>query len=76
MMFYSAVGVSLKVSTGAAETRSNMMIVSAAAEAHFVFCCQFTEQEKKLMEATTEFHQKVNRPNKSDYQRAPIRSVC
>lgn len=53
-----------------------MLIVSAAAEAHFVFCCQFTEQEKKLMEATTEFHHKVNGPNKSDHQRAQIRSVC
>lgn len=48
------------------------------ADAHFVFCCQFTEQEKKLMEATTEFHQKVNGPNKTDHQRAQIIiiSVC
>ena len=29
--------------------------------AHFVFFCQFTEQEKKLMEASTDFHHKVNR---------------
>lgn len=42
----------------------------------FLFCCQFTEQERKLMEATTDFHQKVSRRNKSDHQRAPIRSVC
>lgn len=76
MMFYSAVGITLKGSTEAAETQRDMQIVSAAAEAHFVFCCQFTEQEKKLMEATTEFHQKVKGPDKSDHQRTPIRSVC
>lgn len=35
VMFYSAVGVGLKGSTGAAETQCDTMIVSAAAEAHF-----------------------------------------
>ena len=30
-------------------------------EAHKVFVCQFTEQETKLMQATSEFHHKVTR---------------
>ncbi len=36
------------------------MFVPPVFRAHFVLFCQFTEQEKKLMEASTEFHHKVN----------------
>lgn len=39
------------------------------------FSCQFTEQEKKLMEATSEFHHKVDGLNKFCNQRASVGSV-
>lgn len=37
---------------------SHMMFVPAV-RPQFLFFCQFTDQEKKLMEASSEFHHKV-----------------
>lgn len=38
------------------------------------FSCQFTEQEKKLMEATSEFHHKVDFSLEILQLKSPVRS--